>query len=156
MRSLNVDGFRISMLGLLLVMAFMVLWLAWFALAQVTLYEVSETANLASSRAVADFPATALWRVRPGQSAQVYLDGFPRTQVGAVPATVARVAGEIHDGRVQVELILYPDPDFPILLQPGLTGVAEVQVERVSPATLVLRAAGQLLAAPPANGDAER
>ena len=61
--------------GLFLVMVFMVLWLAWFTLAQVTVYETSETANLTgATRAVADF-ATALLRVRPGQPAQVYLDG---------------------------------------------------------------------------------
>jgi len=37
-----------------------------------------------------------------------------------------------------------------------LPGTVEVQVERVTPATLALRAAGKLLARPVAKGEGER
>jgi len=100
-------------------------------------------------RAVAEFaPSDALGRIRPGQSAQLRLDGFPWTQYGSIPTTVSNVAGEIRDGKVRVELNLTGTASLPINLQHGLPGAVEVEVERLTPAKIVLRAAGQMLAAP--------
>jgi membrane fusion protein (multidrug efflux system) len=94
---------------------------------------------------VAQFaPAAALGRVRPGQRARVRLEGFPWTQYGSLAARVASVAGEPREGLVRVELAVEPDPSSRIPLQHGLPGTAEVEVERVAPAVLVLRAAGRL------------
>ena len=45
-------------------------------------------------RVGADFPVTALGRVRTGQAARIRLDGFPWLQYGRLPATVTRVASE--------------------------------------------------------------
>ena len=98
-------------------------------------------------KVVADFlPSVALGRIRPGQPARLRLDGFPWTQYGTVAATVSQVAAEARYGRVRVELAVVPDPRSSIRMQHGLPGALEVEVERVSPATLVLRAAGQLVA----------
>jgi multidrug resistance efflux pump len=106
---------------------------------------------------VADFlPQAALGRIQPGQPARLRLDGFPWTQYGSLAATVSRVASEVRDGRVRVELSVDLDGASPIPLQHGLPGSVEVQVERVVPATLVLRAAGKILAHPVAAGDGER
>jgi membrane fusion protein (multidrug efflux system) len=96
-------------------------------------------------RAVALFPTVALGRLRPGQPARLRLAGFPWTQYGTVPAQVADVATEPIDGLVRVELPLRPRPTSTVPLEHGLIGSVEVEVERVSPAVLVLRAAGQLL-----------
>jgi membrane fusion protein (multidrug efflux system) len=93
-------------------------------------------------------PSAALGRLRPGQPARLRLDGFPWTQYGSVSATVASVGSEARDGRVRVELVVHPHPASPIPLQHGLPGTVEVEIEHVSPATLVLRAVGQLLAVP--------
>jgi membrane fusion protein (multidrug efflux system) len=106
-------------------------------------------------RAVAEFaPASALGRIRAGQNARLRLEGFPWSEYGSVPATVETVAGEIRDGRIRVELAIDPSRAPRIPLQHGLPGSVEVEVERVSPAHLVLRAAGKLLASPagPAPG----
>lgn len=105
-------------------------------------------------RAVADFaPAAALGRVAPGQPAHLRLDGFPWAQYGTVSATVARVAAEARDGRVRVELDVTPDPGSRLPLQHGLPGSVEIEVERTTPARLVLRAAGKALGrAAPARG----
>jgi multidrug resistance efflux pump len=106
---------------------------------------------------VADFPPpSALGRVRPGQPARLRLEGFPWTQYRSLGATVRRVASEVRDGRVRVELGVDPDGASPIPLQHGLPGTVEVQVERVAPMTLVLRTAGKLLALPVAAGQGER
>ncbi len=97
-------------------------------------------------RVVAQFPPpTALGRVRAGQPARVRLDGFPWTQFGTVSAVVRSVGTEARDGAVRVELSVRPDARSHIPMQHGLLGSVEVEVERVSPATLVLRAAGQAL-----------
>jgi len=97
-------------------------------------------------RVVAEFPPpAALGRIRPGQPARLRLHGFPWTQYGSVTARVAAVAGEIRNATVRVELEVESAPALPIPLQHGLPGSLEVRVEEISPAALVLRAAGQLL-----------
>ena len=100
---------------------------------------------------VAYFPLTALGRLQPGQPARLRVDGFPWTQYGSISARVVNVARESKDGQIRVELTILPDPASPIPLQHGLAGTAEVEVERLSPATLVLRAAGQWLTPRQAN-----
>jgi len=111
-----------------------------------------------SLRIVAYFnPAASLGRIRPGQRARLRLEGFPWAQYGSIPATVSRVASELQNARVRVELTVQPSPKSPIPLQHGLPGEVEVEVERVSPVTLVLRVAGRLVAGSgPPSGSAER
>jgi hypothetical protein len=101
---------------------------------------------------VADFfPPSALGRIRPGQPTRLRCAGFPWAQYGSLAVTVRRVASEVRDGHVRVELSVDPEGASPIPLQHGLPGAVEVQVERVAPAALVLRAAGKLLARPVAG-----
>ena len=99
--------------------------------------------------AIAQFaPASALGRIRPGQTARLRLDGFPWAQYGTVKATVTRVANEVREGTVRVELAVDSASPSAIPLQHGLPGTAEVEIERSSPAALILRSAGRMLAAP--------
>jgi len=102
-------------------------------------------------------PEDAVGRVRQGQTAKLRIDNFPWTQYGTVDATVERVGSEPRDGMVRVELkIVRPNPSIPLVH--GLTGLAEIEVERISPFKLLLRMSGQLLSqpkgapAPPASG----
>ena len=98
-------------------------------------------------KVVADFPpAEAIGWIREGQPALVRLDGFPWTQYGLVAARVLRVASEAREGQIRVECAVQPGAAPAIPLQHGLTGTVEIEVERASPLTLVLRAAGQRLA----------
>jgi multidrug resistance efflux pump len=100
-------------------------------------------------RIVANFqPPDALGRIQSGQHARMRLDGFPWTQFGSVPATVTKVASEVRDGRIRVELAVEADSALRIHLQHGLPGTVEVEVERISPASLVLRMVGRWLAKP--------
>jgi membrane fusion protein (multidrug efflux system) len=97
-------------------------------------------------RAVTQFPVAAVGRLRPGQPARLRLEGFPWTQYGMVGARVAEVGNEASAGLIRVEFSLDPNQTAPVPLEHGLPCSAEVDVEQVSPAVLVLRAAGQLLA----------
>jgi len=100
-------------------------------------------------RIVAEFsPPDALGRVRPEQSGRLRLDGFPWVHYGTVSATVARVANETQNGKIRVELDVGEAPSIPVPLQHGLPGTLEVEVEKVSPAALVLRVIGRALSRP--------
>lgn len=92
------------------------------------------------------FPPDALGRIRPGEKARMRLQGFPWTQFGSISATVTNVASEVRDGHIRVELAVNPDSSSRIPLQHGLPGSVEVQVERISPAALILRMVGKNLA----------
>ncbi|MCI0489277.1 MAG: HlyD family efflux transporter periplasmic adaptor subunit [Blastocatellia bacterium] len=105
---------------------------------------------------IADFqPSTALGRIEPGQRARLRLDGFPWAEYGSLSATVAKVAGEPRDGHIRAEFTVHPDPDSKIPLQHGLPGTVEVEVDRLSPAALVLRIGGKLLASPKTKAEVQ-
>lgn len=96
-------------------------------------------------------PSDALGRVRPGQPARMRLEGFPWVQFGSLSATVTNVASEVRDGRIRVELAVNSRSSSNIPLQHGLPGSLEVEVERISPAALVLRIVGRTLTKPGAT-----
>jgi hypothetical protein len=83
--------------------------------------------------------------VRIGQPAQLRLAGFSWTEYGVVEGVVARVGGEVRDGRVRVELDVHAETAPRVPAQHGLAGTLEVEVERASPASLLLRSAGHWL-----------
>lgn len=100
-------------------------------------------------RVIADYlPSEALGRIQAGQAARLRLDGFPWTQYGSIGARVSKVASEARYGRIRVELDVEKPQNPRIPLDHGLPGTVEVEVERASPAVLVLRAAGHILGAP--------
>ncbi len=95
-------------------------------------------------RIVANFrPADALGRIEPGQPAHLRLDGFPWTEYGSVGARVTHVASEVREGYIRVELAVNPHTSPRIPMQHGLPGTVEVQVQRISPASLVLHVVGR-------------
>jgi multidrug resistance efflux pump len=107
--------------------------------------------------AVAQFPpAAALGRIAPGQPAKIRFDGFPWAQWGAVSAVVQRVAGEVRDGAVRVDLAIDRSQASRVPLQHGLPGSVEIEVERTTPARLLLRISGTLLTAPRSAYSLER
>lgn len=88
----------------------------------------------------------AAGRVRTGQSAVMRLDGFPWSQYGVLKATVASIAREPKNGNLRVDLdVDVESAGTEEMLEHGLPGRVEVQVESISPATLVLRAAGRIV-----------
>ncbi len=151
--SLESDHFRRTIVLLLITSALLIAWASWMVLAQVPLYAATQTAQLMVNQEdvtqfniVASFePAIALGRIYPGQPATMRLDGFPWAQYGTIQATVQRVATAIEHGRVQVELTINANPRSQVPLQQGLPGDVEIEVERISPALLLLRAAGTLI-----------
>jgi membrane fusion protein (multidrug efflux system) len=101
-------------------------------------------------RVVAEFPQATVGRLRIGQHARVRLTSFNWVEFGTLSASVVSVATEPQGGHVRAEMRLTGAPPRGIPLQHGLAGVVDVEVERASPATLVLRAAGRAVGPPPA------
>jgi hemolysin D len=112
----------------------------------------------AKVRVRARFPKEMVGIVRPGQTAQLKLDGYPWTIYGTVPARVSRVGTEpgvtatpeAIPGTVRVELDLETPSDRRIQVQHGLTATVEIEVARVSPVALLMRAIGEWTTAEPA------
>ena len=97
---------------------------------------------------VAQFPAASIGRITPGQRAAMRLDGFSWSQYGAVPAVVSRVGRELRDGSVRVELSLDQNRASRVPLGHGLPGTLEIEIDRATPASLMLRHAGRMVAGP--------
>jgi membrane fusion protein (multidrug efflux system) len=108
-------------------------------------------ASDAGVRVRARFPKEVVGMIQPGQRAQLKLDGYPVTIYGTVPARVARVGTEpglvatpeAIPGTVRVELEFEAPTDLRIQLRHGMTLTVEVEVARVSPVALLLRAIGE-------------
>lgn len=98
---------------------------------------------------VAQYQAQAAFgRIRVGQQAVLRLNGFPWTEFGSVSAVVERVAQEVRDGKVRVELVIVNGSTFRGALEHGMPGILEVGVERVTPWRLLMRTAGEWLTRP--------
>lgn len=156
-QSLRSDSGAPAALSLAALALLAICWVAWAFESRVPLYAVSHSAHIEASPdvpnghffAAAEFPtAAALGKIRPGQPATLRFDAFPWTQYGTIPATVSRVDTQSRNGTLRVELALSPAPSSSIPLQQGLPGSVEIELERVSPAALLLRSAGALAAKP--------
>lgn len=90
-------------------------------------------------------PASAWGRVQVGQQANLSFTGFSRIEYGTIPVEVTAVAQEVREQGWRVELQLLPNTETTIPLQHGLEGSVEVCVERISPATLLLRLVGGII-----------
>ena len=91
---------------------------------------------------VAEFPPrAAAGRVGVGQRARFRLQPFAWSDAEVVSARVTRVATEPAAGAIRVELAAAPGTASR-WLQHGVTGVAEIETERLSPLQLMLRTAG--------------
>jgi len=91
---------------------------------------------------VAEYAPAALGRIAPGQPARVRLDAYPWTRFGTLDARVVRVGSETREGTIRVELAI---EHAPVPTRHGLSGTVEIEVERLSPAALALRAIGARL-----------
>ena len=102
-------------------------------------------------RVRARFAKETVGIIRAGQPAQLKLDGYPWSVYGTVRARVTSVGteptiqptAEAIPGTVRVELEVEPPDDPRIGLRHGMTATVEVEVARVSPVALLLRAIGE-------------
>ena len=144
LRSLETDTAHSRVIWLMVIALLLGIWLAWGLLSRVTLYEVTDQASLTGATTlVAQFSPAVQGRIQPGQTARLRLDSYPWLQYGSVSAVVTTVPRTPRDGWLEIRLTIPEKPAPPLSLDFGMTGVVEVAVEQVSPAELLLRAAGR-------------
>ncbi|HLG97022.1 MAG TPA: hypothetical protein VKX49_11985 [Bryobacteraceae bacterium] len=132
LRALDADRFRFSTFALVAAGVLLGGWVWWFLAAGVPQYEISRDVRIEPNRFIATFPARVLDQVRPGQTATLHMDG------ASIPARVIAVGVDAATG--QVRTVLLPATENP----PPAAAHAEaaIEVERVSPAALLLRTTG--------------
>ena len=142
LRSLRIDSYRASRVGLILAILVMAALIAWFFLAKVTLYETSSSISFTDDgRLVAVFSPESLKRIRQGQSAILRVNLGTDQPAVTLPALVFDMATDAN----QVEFLIM-SPEMPQnLSKEKLSGQIEVEVEYITPAQLVLRTSGKMM-----------
>ena len=145
MRSLKVDSYRASLVGILLASVILLVLVVWFFTAHITLYEVSTSLSLTEDGLLmARFPAESMARIRPGQAAIVRLTVGSDQSVVSLPAVVF----DVEPGSNDVEIAITADDVPENLLSGGIKGQVDVEADYVTPSTLVMRAMGKYLTRP--------
>jgi len=135
LRSLDADGFGPSLVAIILAMLLLLSWGIWFFLAKIPLTEVSQSVQITQSETIiATYSPNVMARLQEGQDAYVRLEGL-------WPKTVSAIVMNVNYEKGQVELFAEEDLYFVDGVQEQVEHV-EIEVENVSPATLVMRASG--------------
>ena len=140
MRALYADSHFSTLVSLSVALVLLLVWAAWFFLAQITLSTTGQIVTTTrEGTIIAAFPAAAKGTLRRGQQARVHLQGNSAAQRKPLSAVVAEVMQPTREDQVQVLLYVREGATVRQLLQQGLHGEVEVTVAHVSPATLVMR-----------------
>ena len=150
-RSLNADGFRFTLLSLIVAGVLFLLWTGWFFGATVTLHETSASASLLNGDLIeARFDRQQLRRIARGQQARF----FPNADADidkalaetGVPALVTAVNQTPDGSQTTGEVLLVVTSERrrppPRILAERLEGRVDIAVEQLTPARLTLQAAG--------------
>ena len=124
LRALDGDDFRASKLGLLIAVLLLAAWAWWLFSARVTQYESTTNVRIESGHVLAYFPPDVLAHVSAGQIAVIHADS------STIPAQVRSIASD------HVELA------WPASSQPPIATSIEIEVSRVSPASVALQSLG--------------
>jgi hypothetical protein len=151
LRALGNDRFRPSTVTLALTCLVLFAWFGWFFLSQIPMLESSTNFKAGRNGSVtATFPAATLARFKAGQPATLQLN-VPDQTGTLYNGQVLRVQNASQTANSTIELY------FPQLAQvpTNAQGTIQVQVETLTPATLVLQAlrqsAASLNSAPPSS-----
>ncbi len=146
---MQADNYTVALVGLAVAIMVLVVWLGWFLLARVTLYEIGPTVPISPNEPiVADFPSAAQGRIQVGQRALVRLEGSTGAALGPVPALVTDVVNVPEQEAVRVQVYALWNEVGAVPPEEGATGRVEVEAESLSPAMLVMRTAGQFVETP--------
>jgi hypothetical protein len=142
MRSLNIDSFQASRIGLILGSILILVLISWFLFAKVSLYAVSQEVGFnPDGRFMATFTKEEMARVQIGQDALVRIF----STADQPPMVVPGIVYDIPPGKQEAEILVMIQ-DLPETGVPqDATGQVEVEVERITPLALVLRTSGKYL-----------
>jgi hypothetical protein len=138
-RSLEIDSYKASRVGMILAILIMISIILWFFLAKITIYEFSSQIEfIGNDRITAIFPEEPIKKIKTGQPAIINLDLGSDLPRASLPAFVIGMDKE----RGAVELIVISENLHQIPLSEAITGQVQVEIEYVTPAALIRRASG--------------
>jgi len=130
---------------LVVVLLLLVIWGAWFFAAGVPVRQSSESAQVTGPQQVAaTFPSDSALGITRGQIVDFHPVGNIGALNGPIPGIVSRVSEDPSGELTLVEIALRLESSLPAPLQEGLRGRVDIELEQVSPATLILRSAGMV------------
>jgi hypothetical protein len=129
-RALDADDFRASKMASFFAIILLALWTWWFFAASIPQYETSTRLELDRNTALADFPPTT--NIHPGQPAQII-----STDGATIQAEIENVRNEPTVTHVHFTLFTTTPTTSH---QPPATARVTIEVNRATPASLVLHA----------------
>jgi len=134
--SISTDNLLVRLFGATCLALLLVGWTLWFFLANLSFYEASKSATINTNGAiVAQFDANAIKRLKQGQLGLFH----PKSTTTSSASIQLRIT-KIDTKNNKVDL--WPVDPNALKNQTERTGQVKVEVEKVTPATLLLRAAG--------------
>lgn len=138
-RSLNIDSYQASRIGMALGILIMISLLLWFFLVKVTIYEFSTELNFTEEGLVtASFPKEDLKKIAAGQPAIIQVDLGPNQP----DVTLTGIVVGTDSNQGTAELVILSEEITQIPLDQDISGQVQIEVEYVTPAMLVRRASG--------------
>jgi len=130
---------------MVVVLLLLVIWGAWFFAAGVPIRQSSASAQVTGpQRVAASFPSDSSVGITRGQTVDFHPAGNIGALNGPIPGIVSRVSEDPSGELTLVEIALHLESSLPAPLQEGLKGRVDIELERVSPATLIMRSAGMV------------
>ena len=138
-RSLNIDSYQASRIGMALGILIIVALVLWFFLVKVTIYEFSTDLDYKETGILtAGFPKENLKKITAGQPAIIQIDLGPNQP----DITLTGMVVETDSTQETAELVILSEEITQIPLDEDISGQVQVEVEYVTPAMLVRRASG--------------
>ena len=148
-RSLSADRGIAALVLVALLSLLLAVWLIWAFAARFAVYATSETAPIRLDNTVtATFSTDAGKHLKKGQAALIYLDAPPLSEQVVLPAQVISVASLSDGVHVEVAADFRQIEAGPVnseilaAFTKPVSGHLAVEIETLSPATLLLRSAG--------------
>jgi hypothetical protein len=141
-RSLNVDSYRASRVGLVIGILLMTALILWFFFARVSIYESTQEVNLSDDgRLVAVFPAESAARINPGQTAVLRL----LSSGDQPPIAVQGYVFDIPPDSGEAEILVRQSDLNGAQLTKGMKAQVDVEIDKITPFTMVIRYSGRFV-----------
>jgi hypothetical protein len=151
-RSLNIDSFRASRIGLIIGSLLMLTLILWFFFARVSVHETSQEVSLSQDgRALATFSEDALTRIQLGQDTLVRV--FSSTD--EPPLTIQGVVFDIFPDSNQVEITIVAEDFLDIPATDNINAQVDIEIEQVTPFNLIMRYSGQFVESEQVGADSQ-
>lgn len=134
--SIAADNLMLKLVGAVLVMFLMFGWVIWFFFAHLTFYETSPATMQPDGVVMAQFTTMSISKIQYNQSA-LFQYKNSSGQAISLPLEIAQIDKKRH--KVQFWPVNY---DSQKKNEEAVSGQVKISVEQVTPATLILRAAG--------------